>query len=252
MSRKFVVPAVSAFLLAVLLSACAGGKNTKKVMTSEDYFQKAARQFELKKYEEARSSIEEARRRFRSGDLDARLLAMLGDIDYQMKEYNDAITAYGEFLSLHPRNPDAARIRYRIGMSYFNMIKSRDRDPAPAYQALENFNRLVADHPRSLEAKEAVRKIAETRRALAEGELFVAKFYLKKKCYEGAIGRFETVIEDYPDTGLEAEALYYLGEAYIRMEDEENAHKYFNILLERYPSSGYANEARDFLAERRG
>jgi len=197
-------------------------------------------------------NLQEARKRYRTGDLDARLMAALGDVHYQLKEYDEAIEIYREFIRLHPRNSLAPKVQFQIGMSCFQKVRPKDRDPLPALEAIEEFNKVQQYYPRSPEARHAEERVNVCRSTLAERELFVARFYFKKKNYRGAISRLESLLGDYADVGFEEEALYYLGESHRRLDDDEKAQEYFLLLLERFPSSRFNDDVRDFLEEREG
>ncbi len=238
----------AALVVCGALAGCAG-KGPARQMTSEDFFIKAQELMAKKKYIQAKENLEEARRRFRSGDTDAKLLALLGDVHYRLEEYAEAIGVYEEFLKLHPRNHLAARVQYQVGMAHFKMIRTKDRTPEPALRALEAFQRVMENFPKSPEAKEAAVKAAAARRALAEAELFVARFYFRRGNWPGAIGRCEKVVREYADTGLEEEALYYLGESCLRQGDAERAQECFRQLLDRYPAGKYAGEIKSQLAK---
>lgn len=251
MKIKRIAPLALAALLA-FSAACSSSRGQVRTMTGEDYFKQAEGQMAARKYEEAKQSLEQARRLFRSGDEDARLLAMLGDANFALKEYQEALAAYEEFLKLHPRNPLAPRVQYQIGLSHYNMIRPKDRNPRPAYDALEAFTRAKENYPRSPEAREAEAKIEATRSCLGASELFVGQFYFRKGNYRGAIGRFETILKDYPGCGLEEEALYYLGESHRLLKEAGKAQEYYRLLLDRYPSGRYSKQVRNLLEERRG
>ncbi len=248
--KKLVLAAM--VMSVFMIMSCSARQKQVRQLTSEDYYEQAQQNIAKGKYKEARENLEEARNVFRSGDLNAKLLSSLGNVHYRLKEYQEAIEVYQEFLKLHPRNALASQVQYQIGMSYFQMVEPKDRDPEPAYLALSAFLKVVENYPRSSLARQASQRIESCQNVLAERELFVGKFYFKKKNYLGAIGRFETVIQHHSNTSFEEDALYYLGEAYKRLEDEERAREYFLLLLDRYPGSKYYENVRSFLDKRSG
>ncbi|MEA3509499.1 MAG: outer membrane protein assembly factor BamD, partial [candidate division NC10 bacterium] len=75
----------------------------------------------------------------------------------------------------------------------------------------------------------------------------VGLFYLKRDKYMAAIGRFQRCLDQYPGTGLEPKALYYVGEAYTRFEENQKAEAIYRQVLEKYPDSHWAVEAGDRL-----
>ena len=75
---------------------------------------------------------------------------------------------------------------------------------------MEEFERLVKKSPRSVYANKARRKIRKCYIYLAEYELYVGHFYFKMKKYLAAMGRYEYLLENYPDLGQYQEAIEYL------------------------------------------
>jgi outer membrane protein assembly factor BamD len=245
---------LAAFLMPLVVSlfSCASSKKEIPLMSSQDYYGEAENLMARGKYKDAKVMLEEARNRYRTGDLDAKLLIALGDAHYYLEEYEESIEVYREFIRLHPRHPMASEVQYQIGMSCYQMIRPKDRDPEPAAQAVDEFTKVIENYPRSPQARKAGERITTCRNALAEKEIFVARFYMKKKNYRGAINRLETLLVEYEDLGFEEETLYLIGEAYRRMEEDDKAQDYFMLLLERYPASRYNEDVRDYLEERRG
>lgn len=134
----------------------------------------------------------------------------IGDANYHMKEYEEAIAAYEEFENLHPRNEAIPYVIYQIGRCYFDRIETIDRDQANGRLALETFQRLRRRFPDDPYAKQASVHVQKCIQNLAEHEFYVGYFYYKAKDYKAALGRFKAVIEKYPDTGVHIKALRYL------------------------------------------
>jgi len=78
------------------------------------------------------------------------------------------------------------------------------------------------------------------RNLLAEGELGIANFYMKRKAYIAAIGRAKYVIEHMPNTPQTPYALSLLVRAYKILGYGELAEENLKVLSLNYP---------DFLSE---
>lgn len=135
----------------------------------------------------------------------------MADALYLREQYEEAYSGYAEFERLHPKNPNIPYVLYQKGMCYYRRMTSIDRDQAPAFQAKEEFERLVKRHPKDAFARRALVKIRECYIQLAEHELYVARFYFKKGRYRAAMGRYLYVLKNYPDVGQYHEALQFLG-----------------------------------------
>lgn len=123
----------------------------------------------------------------------------IGDAHFHRKEYPEAIAAYEEFASLHPKNEAVPYVLYQIGACYYEQLMTRDRDQTATREAISSFQRLVKSYPSSAQTNKAKERIKICRELLAENELYVARFYYKSEHYKAALGRFETVLIDYND-----------------------------------------------------
>ncbi|RJR19662.1 MAG: outer membrane protein assembly factor BamD [Desulfobacteraceae bacterium] len=131
----------------------------------------------------------------------------LADALYARGKYDEAFDAYSEFERLRPKNPSIPYVIYRRGMCHFQQISTIDRDQAPAAKARDEFERLVRMFPGTAEAGLAQKKIRECYIQLARHELYVGNFYFKAKNYGAALGRYQYLIENYPDMGQYHEAI---------------------------------------------
>lgn len=150
----------------------------------------------------------------------------IGDAHYKKEEYEDAVFAYEEFINLHPRNEAIPYVMYQVGRCYFDQVDTVDRDQENARKALESFNKLLDRYPADSYAHRARPHIAACIKSLAGHDLYVGRFYFKARYYKAALGRFKTVLTDYPDVGLQHDALQYitLCEAEIARENDGSRH----------------------------
>ncbi len=141
----------------------------------------------------------------------------IADSHYQLKQYDEAVVAYQEFESLHPMNEAIPYVVYQIGLCYYEQITTIDRDQSAARNALMVFERLQRQFPDHQYSKRAGEHIHTCLKSLAGHELYVGKFYFKKKNYIAAMNRFKTIINEYPDVGIHKEALDYLARCEVAM-----------------------------------
>ena len=147
----------------------------------------------------------------------------LADALYARGRYDEAYDAYSEFERLRPKNPNIPYVVFRRGMCHFQQISSIDRDQAPAAKAKEEFERLVRMFPDSQDARLAEKKIRECYIQLASHELYVGNFYFKMKRYNAALGRYQHLIENYPDMGQYHEAIMQIARCRQLLEKEAAA-----------------------------
>jgi outer membrane protein assembly factor BamD len=173
----------------------------------------------------------------------------IADCYFFKNEYVEAIGHYEEFKKFHPFHGEIPYVVFQIGLSYFKEMKSVDRDQGPTRKALSNFEFLIANYPPSVLTEKAREKVKICRERLAGKELYVAKFYYKKKKYQGAKARIETMMKLYPDVDVLDEALFYLGKSHLELGETDLARKVFTDLVGSYPDSKFSNEAKEELED---
>jgi outer membrane protein assembly factor BamD len=131
----------------------------------------------------------------------------LGDAYLKASRYEEAATAYDEFIRLHPRNEAVPYAIYQMGMTYHAQILTPDRDPSAAAQALDVFKRLRANYPNDAYSIQAAPRMEECIANLASHNILVGDYYRNQERYEAAIGRYRQVITQFPDAGYYNEAM---------------------------------------------
>jgi len=166
---------------------------------------------------------------------------------YVSKRYEEAALAFQDFLKQHPNDFRAATILYRMGLCYYQQILSPDRDQTSTENALHSFEELVRRYPDDPNAQEAKYLILRCKTRLAEHEVYVGWFYLKKKHYQAAIKRLEGILQSFPDYYYRDEAYFYLVKAYTEIGRPEEAQQYLTKLSDEFPGSDYTDDAKDLV-----
>ena len=168
---------------------------------------------------------------------------------YHRREYPEAIVALEEFLVRHPTHEELPGAVYYLGLSHYERMLSIDRDQAATRLANQQFQRLVTRYADSRWAELARTKLEDTRHRLAKRERYVARFYLRRGEYYAALGRYLTVIEDYPDTVFLEEALYHAARCEIRLDEPAEVRRLLTQMVSRFPDGDYADRGRALLDE---
>jgi len=168
---------------------------------------------------------------------------------YRAKEPAAAIAAAERFIKLHPRHPYVDYAYYMRGLAsfypgenflerYFPQDKSQ-RDPQTARQAFNYFRELVTRFPRSRYSPDAVQRMTHLRNNLAEYELKVADYYLRRGAHLAAANRGKYVLENYPGAPAVPGALVTMIQAYRHMEMKELAADALRVLKQNYPAEAH-------------
>lgn len=174
-------------------------------------------------------------------ELVARAELKMADCAFMKKEYPEAIERYIEFKKRYPFHPDLPYAEFQIGMSYFKQIRSKERDQENTRKALEAFEEVVKKYPQTIFAEKAKDKIVFCKRRLAEHEIYVGKFYLKKRKYQAALSRFEEALS-LKGSGKEEEALFLLAYTAQKSGDKELFQQYVKLLKENFPQSRFLGQ----------
>ena len=160
-----------------------------------------------------------------------------------------AVSSYREFLTLYPQHPRSDYAQFRAGESYFKQKNTPDRDQTATEQALEEYQRLLDLYPQSSWVEPAREKIRECRQTLARSHHMVGYFYQKtRKSWRSAIGRYETILSDYPDYEKVDEVLFRLGECLGFAGRYAEARPRLAQLQSEFPDSPFAAEAKKLEA----
>jgi outer membrane protein assembly factor BamD len=220
-------------MMLTLLSACAKEPPFDPVSR----FREAEEKMQAFKYEDARKAYQEIQEKAPDRSYDADIMLRIADTYYGEEKYSEAVVEYQSFLNFHPVHRDAPYAQFQIGMSNYNDLTTIDRDPSIPRTTMREFQKLIERYPGSPYEALAKKHADECRERLAAYELYVGRFYHKKGAYKAAISRLEKLVQDYPGSASEEEAMYYTGLSYGERGDREQALRAFEALLVRYPST---------------
>lgn len=182
-------------------------------------------------------------------------LLALADLHASKKQTAEAVAAYRRFLRFYPDHTQSPYAMRKIGETYtqeipgdwFFLPPSREKDQGRIRQAERAFAALQTrfpDHPQSLAAEATHKKL---RRRLADHELYVARFYFKRRRYPGALLRAEKILKQYPNVALQDQALWIVGQSAQKLENNPRAQEAFAKLIAEHPDSPLLKDAQRAL-----
>jgi outer membrane protein assembly factor BamD len=229
--------------LALSISGCAvldffkSRRDEPSAGSDQELLTRAESAMTRKKGDEGRKNLQRLINQFPESELVPTARLNLGRSYFNEKRYEEARAEYQRFLELFPQHERIDEARYYIGLSYFQQMEKTDRDQTLAKKAIAEFQTLTNESRDSQYVPDARAKLATCRRQLADKELYIGKFYFNRGAYGAAIKRFETLLKDYPGSGYDDEALYYLGESLWELEQKGAARTTFERLIAQYPDS---------------
>jgi len=164
---------------------------------------------------------------------------------YKYDEPESAIAAADRFIKLHPNHPHVDYAYYLKGLIYFSrnigflgklfQQDSSSRDPESSRQAFNEFSTLIKKFPDSRYATEARLRALYLRNSLAEHELHVASYYMRRTAYVAAVNRCKYIIENYDRSSAVPGALAIMVEAYEKLGLDDLAADARRVLVASFP-----------------
>lgn len=141
---------------------------------------------------------------------------------YRSFDPDGAISGAERFLKEYPRHASADYVQYLKGLVNFErgespfdwLLDPTKQDLSPARRAFDDFALLIQRYPLSRYAGDARLRMVHLRNRIAEHELHVVRFYVRRGAYVAAAKRAEAVIAEYPGAPATHEALKLLQESY--------------------------------------
>ncbi len=239
-------------------SAAVGGKGSAKLDPGADAqasYEKALLAFRRGDCLSAEPQFREIRKEFPYSRFAALSELRVADCLFKDEKYPESIQMYRQFVRARPSHPEMPYARFRIAEAYFKQVPtgwfmtppSYQRDLTAARDSLVQLRRFIVDYPDDDRVPEAQQLIEQCMDLLAQHELWVAEFYLKRDAYPGVIARLKGMLASYPGTSVEPKALLLLGETYLKADDPESAKQTFIELVQRHPESPQAAKAQGKL-----
>jgi len=167
---------------------------------------------------------------------------LTGEAYFNQSQY---LTAASEFLRLAQDRP-AGRLadlaRYRACESYCELSPRPELDQEFTEQAIVECRSVALLYPGSPYAELALRRVEELTNKIARKYYLNGVYYLRRKAYDSAIVYLEYMVETFPGSAVEPEALLKLYEAYVKLGYTDEADRARDRLLRDYPDSPEAGK----------
>lgn len=161
---------------------------------------------------------------------------------YRARQSESAIDAADQFIRENPTHPRVDYAWYMKGLVHFERMPNvlerwfradlTRRPPADARRSFQAFQTVVERFPQSDYAHDARQRMVFLRNRLADYEVHVADYYLRRRAYVAALNRAKFCIENYDGAPATREALDVMVAAYegLGLEDlAENARKVYAL-----------------------
>ena len=247
-------------IITILLSSCAiFGEPTEVDETSglTDYevLEKAQTAELVKDWPKVIAIYEKAEQKYPNSKLAPQFKLNLAYAYKQFYREEEAIAMLDKFIISYPNHPAMDYAYYLKGVVLFrdvNIFKEitmqdiSDRDLSMLERSFQALKIMTDLYPNSQYYDDAANRMIYLMNKISERELYVARFYMRKKAYLAALNRAKYVIENYPQSSHQEEALVILISAYRQLGINDLADDTKRVLDLNFPkSTKKLNESKD-------
>ena len=113
---------------------------------------------------------------------------------YSQNYYDRAMEELERFIRKYPKHQNIDYAYFLLAMCYYENIVDEKKDLEPLLFSKKKFEYVIKNYPETDFAQDAKFKIQLIQDVLASKEMYIGKYYLKKKKWVEAIIRFKTVL----------------------------------------------------------
>ena len=202
-----------------------------------------------KSYEKAIKYLEKLEARYPYGRFAQQAQIDIAYAYYKNGDRAQAIAACDRFIKLYPNHANVDYAYYLKGLTNFNenqglmsIIDSPDmteRDSKGTRESFDAFKELVTRFPDSKYAEDARARMRYLVNSLAQYEVHVARYYMKRGAYVAAANRAQFAVKNYPQAPALEEAVFIMVKAYdaLGMTDLRDASD--RVMRKNFPQSKY-------------
>ena len=232
--------------------------------SANELYSKAKQELAQQNYEKAIDYFEKLEARFPFGQYAQQAQLEIAYAYYKYEEPDLAIAAADRFIKIYPRHPNIDYAWYIKGLTNYKRGKTfidrylpqdpSERDTFTMRQAYDDFSQLVRRYPDSNYTKDAAQRVIYLRNNMAEYEVHVADYYMRRSAFVAATNRSKYVVENFQRTPAVEGALVIMVRAYQQLKVPELADSAMRVLQLNYPDNkdiAYLNDPRGYAAARK-
>ncbi len=209
-------------------------------------FNKARTALSQGKFDSAVLQYENLEATYPFGDHAAQARLDVGYAYYQQGELDNALATLDRYLKLYPQSEQSdyayylkGLVNYARGKSLFESLvprKLHQLDQAWLRTAIADFSTLERKFPQSKFVEDARARSLQLKDQMAKHELSTAQYYFDRSAMVAAINRINTMLDQYPDSSLNAQGLALLARAHRALGNKKSADEATAMLRAKHPS----------------
>ena len=245
-------------LAALVLATAAGCGNSKEYdetqgWSAQKIYEEARASMDSGGYAQAVKYFERLEARYPYGRLAQQAQLEVAYAYFKDGEPASAVAACDRFIKLHPNHPNVDYMYYLKGLVNFNENRGifsglsnqdpAERDPKAARDSFDAFRELVTRFPDSKYSPDALARMKFIVNALAQHEVSVARWYMRRGAYVAAANRAQYAFKTYPEAPAIEEALAIVVGAYDALDLTDLRDDSRRVLEKNFPNSDYTRRA---------
>lgn len=240
-------------LVAALLLASCGLLDTSQDETSgwsaQRLYGEAKDAMSSKDYAKAVKYLEKLEARYPYGRFAQQAQLEVAYAHWKEGDRASAVAAADRFIKLYPNHANVDYAWYLKGLVNFNENSGlltalaspdmTDRDPKGTREAFDAFKEVVNRFPDSKYAEDAAARMRYLVNALAQHEVHVARYYMRRGAFIAAANRAQTAVKAYPQAPATEEAVFIMVKAYDALDMADLRDAADRVMKKNFPDSRY-------------
>ena len=239
-----------AVLATLLFSGCDGGKADETLgWSAQKLYGEAKDLMASRVWDKAVKYLEKLEARYPYGRYAQQAQLDVAYCYYKNGERASALAAADRFIKLYPNHTNVDYAYYLKGlvnfnegdsiMNYVDRIDMTERDSKGTRESFEAFKELVTRFPDSKYAADAQARMRYLVNSLAQYEVHVARYYMKRSAFVAAANRAQFAVQNYGQAPAVEEAVFIMVKAYdaLGMADLRDAAD--RVMRKNFPESRY-------------
>ncbi|MFT4907386.1 MAG: outer membrane protein assembly factor BamD [Oleispira sp.] len=232
-------------LSCLILAACSSSDKRPEDLSDREFYEQAREAMADNNFLIASERLQQLESRYPFGDYAEQAQLELIYTQHMMSDMEGALASAERFIRLHPLHKQVDYAYYMRGLSVYELgfsfverytpSEQARRDPTPFRDAFNHFDELVRRYPDSQYNEDAQKRMVFLRDRLAQYEIGVGRFYMKRHAYLAAAQRGERVMLGYQGTSVVGDALALQVEAYRLLGQKFEAKQALALLKLNYP-----------------
>uniref|UniRef100_A0A8J8AY03 Outer membrane protein assembly factor BamD n=1 Tax=Coralloluteibacterium stylophorae TaxID=1776034 RepID=A0A8J8AY03_9GAMM len=223
---------VMAFVLALGAGCSRFGKKEPETETLpvDQLYQEANQSLRNGNWSRASNYYTRLIARFPYGEYTEQAQLDLAYAQFKAGNYENATSTIDRYIRTYPAHRHIDYAYYLRGLVNFNRentflervarLDMSQRDQESPRQSFNDFLLLIQRYPNSRYAADARQRMVYLRNELARHDLNVGLYYLDRGAYVAAANRGKALLQDYPNSELDGDAIALMGESYVRLGEE--------------------------------